>query len=234
MKSPRCVGPCLSATLVLLAVLFAHDARAAVGEIKDLRGEATAATDGSVQNLRVGMALEVGQRIVTGPNARAVLQFEDGTVITLGEKTEFRVTEFRVKSYHYGAQSNLGAAAFELLRGVFRAVTGRLGQAQHPDFTVSTVVATLGVRGTDFWAGFYFSEALDVAMFEGKGVYVQNSAGRVDLVAPGYGTTVRSANTPPQPPKHWGQSKIDAAKRAVSLEPVASPGPKSGFGDDFY
>jgi hypothetical protein len=162
----------------------------------------------------------------TTPKARVLLEFADGTKVTLGANTEFQV-----KDYRYAPQAEVPKAAFELLRGVFRAITGKLGDQDPPDFTVTTAVAVLGIRGTDFWGGFLFSNALDVAVFAGKGVYVQNSAGRVDIVAPGYGTTVRSATTAPEPPKRWGSAKLDAAKRAVSLDEGPAPESDTGAGD---
>ena len=229
MNTFRAIRICHVVAFLLPVMVLARGALAAVGEVRDLKGEATVTDGAGTQTLRRGMPVDVGQRIVTGPNARVALQFADGTTVYLGEKTEFRVS-----AYRYAPQGWGGGAAFDLLRGVFRAVTGRIGEMQAPDFTVSTPVAVLGIRGTDFWGGFYFSDALDVAVFAGKGIYVQNSAGRVEIVEAGYGTTVRSANTPPEPPKRWGQGKIDAAKRAVSLEETPVPTPKSGIGEEFY
>jgi hypothetical protein len=226
MHTPKIMNHFLFAVALVAATVGARAAHAAAGEVRELRGEATLADATSTQKLQVGMAVRAGQRIVTGHNARVLLAFADGTNVTLGADTEFAV-----KDYRYAPQSRESKAAFELLRGVFRAITGKLGDQNPPDFTVTTAVAVLGIRGTDFWGGFLFSNALDVAVFAGKGVYVQNSAGRVDIVAPGYGTTVRSATTAPEPPKRWGSTKLDAARRAVSFDREVAPHVDTDTGD---
>jgi hypothetical protein len=76
-------------------------------------------------------------------------------------------------------------------------------------------VATIGVRGTDFWGGFGLSDqGLDVLMLEGRGVYVQSEVGIVELDKPGLGTTVMPAEAP-APAKAWGD-----AKRARALATI--------------
>jgi hypothetical protein len=64
-------------------------------------------------------------------------------------------------------------------------------------YEVRTAVATIGVRGTDFWGGYGLTEnGLDVLMLEGKGVYVQTEAGTVELDKAGLGTTVVAGGAP--------------------------------------
>jgi len=107
-------------------------------------------------------------------------------------------------------------------------------------------VAIIGVRGTDVWGGLNLlgtgADTLDVVMFEGKGVYVQNSLGTTDLRVGGEGTTVRGSALVPVPPivgttdllasgkatlglggseapispVLWGEPKRQAAQRSVS------------------
>ena len=79
-------------------------------------------------------------------------------------------------------------------------------------------MGTIGIRGTDFWGGFYFSQALDVALLGGKGIYIENAAGLVEITQQGDGSTVRSANELPLPPTHWGDKKLDAAKQSITWD----------------
>jgi hypothetical protein len=83
-------------------------------------------------------------------------------------------------------------------RGAFRFATGRIKALKQKKIAVSTPVADIGVRGTEFWGG-----ALDgrygVLLLEGEGV-VSNQAGSVVLSAQGQGTDVPSPFDPPRPP----------------------------------
>lgn len=45
-------------------------------------------------------------------------------------------------------------AVFRLLKGGFRAVSGLIGKADPAEYRVNTPVATIGIRGTDYWVVF--------------------------------------------------------------------------------
>jgi hypothetical protein len=137
----------------------------------------------------------------------------DGAVMSLGADTEFAVND-----YSYQEKAGQGTARLELIKGVFRAVTGAIGKLKEHDFKVQTSVGTIGIRGTDSWGGFYFSQALDVALLGGKGIYIENAAGLVEITRSGDGATVHSANELPLPPTRWGDNKLNAAKQSISWD----------------
>lgn len=199
---------------VALAAGMDRTAEAPVaGTVIHVQGAAFANHRESSGNLALGTQMLVGDRIVTGHNARVGLRMIDGTVLSLGADTEFAVNDYR-----YQEQAGQGTARLELIKGVFRAVTGAIGKLKERDFRVQTSAGTIGIRGTDFWGGFYFSQALDVALLGGKGIYIENAAGRVEITQPGDGSTVNSANEPPQPPKRWGDKKLNAAKQSITWD----------------
>lgn len=183
------------------------------GAVSHLQGAAFANHRDSSDNLYKGRPVLVGDHIVTGHNSRVLLKMVDGAVLTLGADTEFVIS-----AYHYSKKAKQGSATLELISGVFRAVTGAIGKLKERDFRVKTSVATIGIRGTDFWGGYHFSKSLDVALLDGKGIYVENAAGRVEVTAIGDGTTIDSANEPPSAPKRWGDKKLNAARQSVSLK----------------
>ncbi|MDO8312764.1 MAG: FecR family protein [Sideroxyarcus sp.] len=207
----------LSALLVLFATLLAPAANAAesavAGTVLQIRGAAFTNHRESSDNLSKGMAVSIGDRIVTGRNTRVALQMTDGAVLTLGADTEFAINDYR-----YSPQAQQGSASLELIKGAFRAVTGAIGKLKERDFKVKTAVGIIGIRGTDFWGGFYFSRALDVALLGGTGIYVENAAGRVEVTETGDGTTVQSADGAPSAPIHWGDKKLNAAKQSVAWD----------------
>jgi hypothetical protein len=183
------------------------------GVVTHVQGEVIAYRGDSSLALSKGVQLWVGDRIVTGKDARVGLKMSDDAVLLLGANTEFAIT-----AYRYSESANTGTARLRLVKGVLRSITGAIGKLKERDFKLETSVATLGIRGTDFWAGFYFSKALDVALFEGAGVYVENAAGRVEVTKIGDGTTVKAIDVPPIAPIHWGKKKYDAARQSVALE----------------
>jgi hypothetical protein len=209
--------------LLLFFLAAPHLANAApatvAGKVSRLQGAAFANHRDSSDNLYQGSSVMVGDHIVTGHDSRVLLEMIDGTKLTLGEDTEFVIS-----AYHYSKQARQGSAALELIRGVFRAVTGAIGKLRERDFKVRTSVASIGIRGTDFWGGFYFSKSpdvfpksLDVALLGGKGIYVENAAGRVEVTSIGDGTTINSASEKPGAPKRWGDKKLNAAQQSVSF-----------------
>ncbi|MDP2805837.1 MAG: FecR family protein [Gallionellaceae bacterium] len=205
------------ALLALLAIFFAPMANAidspVAGTVQKMRGAALTNHQNASENLTIGMKVLIGDRIVTGANTRLALKMNDGAILTLGENTEFVISDYR-----YSPKLQQGSASMELLKGAFRAVTGAIGKLKERDFKIKTKVATIGIRGTDFWGGFYFSEALDVALLDGKGIYVENAAGKVEVTAQGDGTTIKNTSDAPSAPMHWGDKKINAAKQSVSWD----------------
>lgn len=205
------------AQLVFFAALLIPAARAdepaVAGTVIQIRGAVFANHRASSDNLSKDMQVLVGDRIVTGHNTRIALKMTDGAVLTLGADTEFAINDYR-----YSQQAQQGSASLELVKGAFRAVTGAIGKLKERDFRVKTAVGVIGIRGTDFWGGFYFSQALDVALLGDGGIYVENAAGRVEVTETGDGTTVQNADSAPSAPIHWGEKKLNAAKQSVSWE----------------
>lgn len=203
--------------LSIIATLCIQTANAAepekAGEVIQIRGAAFTNHRETSDILTKDMVILVGDHIVTGHNTRVALKMTDGAILTLGADTEFAIN-----NYSYLPQSKQGSAALELIKGVFRAVTGGIGKLAARDFRVKTSVGTIGIRGTDFWGGFYFSQALDVALIGGKGIYVDNAGGHIEINKHGDGVTVQAADQIPSTPKHWGDKKINAAMQSVSFE----------------
>jgi len=150
----------------------------------------------------------VGDVLSTGKSARLEVTMVDGTVLTLGEKAVLVVSE-----YVMDAAPN---AALRLLQGAFSAATGKITQTADASFLVKTEVATIGVRGTTFWGG-VLDDKFEVAMLEGKGIYVETRAGRVELTKAGDGTAIDSADAAPSEPKAWGDAKTARAVATVSF-----------------
>ena len=78
-------GLCLT---LLMAAAQAASPNVA-GYVTKVRGEVLATLEANPQPLALGHALHQGSRVLTGPNARLEARMKDGSVLTLGERTEW-------------------------------------------------------------------------------------------------------------------------------------------------
>lgn len=153
-------------------------------------------------------------RIITPVGSRILFRLKDKTTISLAENTEFELSEYRLSK----SDSSVN---FRMLKGAFRTLTGTIGTHKEPHFEIHTPVATIGVRGTEFWGGMIFSDALDVTMLEGKGVYIKNEYGQVEITNPGDGTVVIPGEKP-SPVTHWTEDKLKQAAEATHLNDISN------------
>jgi hypothetical protein len=92
---------------------------------------------------------------------------------------------------------------------------GRLKVTFRDDtIAVSTPVADVAVRSTEFWGGPL--DKYGVLVLEGE-LTVSNQSGSVTLSGTGQGTDVPSPLDPPGPAKAWGAEKIASAVATVTL-----------------
>ena len=180
------------------------------GTVVRLQGNAVAMQDALPRILKVGDKILRGDVISTGKGGRLEMQMLDDAVMTLGEKTIFVVTD-------YIASGPEPLASFRLMQGAFKAVSGKIAGSRKDAFIVATEVATIGIRGTTFWGGSLDGD-FEVALLDGKGVYVETKAGRVDLTIVGQGTKIKSRNASPSKAVIWPDKKNQRAIATVSFD----------------
>jgi hypothetical protein len=157
----------------------------------------------------IGAVVQMKDELRTGPNGRLQVTFRDNTVLTLGENATVVVD-----SYVYDPDKSTGETVLQATRGAFRFVTGRLKELKQNRIAVSTPVADIGIRGTEFWGG-PIDAKYGILLLDGE-VTVSNQAGSVTLT-PGQGTDIPSPLDPPAEPKAWGAEKIARAIESVAL-----------------
>lgn len=129
--------------------------------------------DGKSRSAMRGGELVVGETVDTG-GGRVQLRFFDGAEMSLQPATRFRVDEFRFALQDGEARAG-DKGVFSLLKGGFRTITGLLGKGRPEQYKVDAVVATIGIRGTDY--GAKLDEAgLELSTFQGL-VELCNDAG---------------------------------------------------------
>jgi hypothetical protein len=157
----------------------------------------------------IGTPVNMKDDLRTGPKARLQVTFRDNTVLTLGENASVVVD-----SYVYDPDQSTGETVLQATRGAFRFVTGRLKELKQKKIAISTPVADIGIRGTEFWGG-PIDAKYGILLLSGE-VIVSNQAGSVTL-APGQGTDIPSPLDAPGEPKAWGAEKIARAIESVAL-----------------
>lgn len=130
--------------LLLQNVIYAADPAGTVGYVKGVVS-AKSNTGGS-RLLAKDAPIFSTDSIVTGDTSFVVLSFKDGTKMTIRPKSVFVISNYSFK------KSNNDKASFRLLKGGLRSVTGSINKNKIEKMRITTPVATMGVRGTDFIA----------------------------------------------------------------------------------
>jgi hypothetical protein len=152
--------------------------------------------------------VNLAETVATGAGARATIALNDGTTITLGEKARLVIDAF---VYDPAAASTLHAS----VAGAFRYLSGRLAPGATRQASVTTPVATIGVRGTDFWGG-PIDGRFGVVLFEGA-VSVTVGGETVLLDAGGLGANFGGAAA--MSVTRWPQDKVARALATVTFGP---------------
>jgi hypothetical protein len=106
--------------------------------------------DGTVKVLGLKSEVESGDTLVAEKNTYAQIRFIDNGEITLKPGTTFHIENF---AYEAG-KPEADSAAFSLIKGGLRSITGLLGHRNKEKFSLKTPSATIGIRGTTFIAQF--------------------------------------------------------------------------------
>ena len=178
-------------------------AQEAIGAVSRIQGEANGTRGGATRALGLNAPVFLNEIVSTGDGARLEVTFADDTRVTVGEKAKLTLDTFV-----FDPAAGNGAIKFGVT-GALRFVSGKLTKLASSDVSVTTGVATLGIRGTEFWGGPIDDQALGVFLVTGV-VSVSNAAGEQILSRPGQGTA-------PGPVTFWPQDKVDRAVATVTF-----------------
>jgi hypothetical protein len=181
-----------------------------VGIVNKVENQAQVISASGATTAIVGTPVHMRDELRTGADARLQIIFRDDTVLTLGEQASVVIDR-----YVFDPDQGIGETVLQATKGAFRFATGRIKELNDRKIAVSTPVADIGVRGTEFWGG-PLGAKYGVFLLDGE-VIVSNQAGRVTLSAPGQGTDIPSPLDPPGPVKVWGAEKVARAVATVAL-----------------
>lgn len=203
--------------LIVIAVMFLAGfaggqatAQEAIGAVSRIQGEANATRGGATRALGLDASVFLNDVVSTGEAARLEVTFVDNTRLMLGEKVELTLD-----TYVFNLAAGIGTIKFKMV-GAFRFISGRVSKLAISAVSVTTPVATIGARGTEFWAGPIDNQALGVLLLEGA-VSVSNAAGEQVLSQPGQGTNIATPGAAPGPVTFWPSDKVSRAMAAVTF-----------------
>lgn len=150
-------------TIAAVATFVATTAGAAqardVGDVTELLAKADAISGTEVRALQVRSDLFDGELIRTGDDARMHAEFADGTILMLGENATLQLDAFV-----YGTD-RAPNGVINLTEGAFRLISGAINKEDGGSLTLHTPVATIGIRGTDFW-GYQTEDQIILALID--------------------------------------------------------------------
>jgi hypothetical protein len=129
-----------------LVMPLAAQAQDPIGSVVAVQGQATAkGADGQVRALEIKGPVFQNDEVVTAAKSKLQIQFEDDTIVSLGEQTAMTIDE-----YVYSPQKkDENACSVGFAKGIFRTITGKITKLNPDRFKVRTKMATIGIRGTD-------------------------------------------------------------------------------------
>lgn len=227
----RLRNPVLLMALAAVYPVIAYSAGA--GSVDFSAGNVTAVNAAGVQRpLSKGAEVSNGDTIRTGDGGRAQLRFSDGAMLSLQPQTEFRIDNYQYASKPDGNEKGF----FSLLKGGMRTITGLIGRSNRDNYKVTTSVATIGIRGTEY-TGSLNPDSGELVVNTGEGlVEVCNGAGCMLLasgesgVVSGAGSAPRRTESRPQlsPAQPTGStlaefSTSETRTASGSIAPVSTP-----------
>ncbi|MBU0992671.1 MAG: FecR family protein [Proteobacteria bacterium] len=201
---------CLTVFCILSLPCMAEVNIQKVGSVVAVRGEVTAAdTENYTRNLAMESDIYREDTIKTGKRGRIQIMFLDNTIVSLGNNSELKVSE-----YEWNAEENSGKMKTEVKEGMFRVMGGALTKAAPENFSTETPAATIGIRGS-MYSGKVEGDSLTVVFEGGTGIDITNDQGTVSITRAGFGTQVASMVEAPKPPVKFTEE--DMANLGINI-----------------
>ncbi len=209
-----------------------NDATLSIGEISTIKGEAIATrVDGNQINLNQGDPVFKGDVIETIGNGSVGLVFLDKTTLSLSDGGKMVLDELV-----YDPNTGNGSMVIDMVEGAFSFVSGEIAKTGPDAMSVSTPVATIGIRGTTVAgkAALEGNENSFTLLQDADGgvgtISVSNAGGTQTLSQIGATTSIASFSAPPPPPIILSASQIQAnygtALAVLPPTPVVAPQPQ--------
>jgi len=214
----------------LCLLCFSHNIFAAteIGFVKELSGTAFAKLPAEDRRqLNKGDRIYLNDMVTTETKSSIKLQLKDDSRFELGPDAKLLASKFIYKQ-----DLEEDSVTVEILKGTFRFVTGLIAKKRPQSMSVETVVATIGIRGTNV-IGEVNATSATVILLEPEDtsrkseIVVSNDFGTVTIDKPGYGTEIPDEFSPPSPPRRMPLQTINNLMRSMqSIQRINLPRPR--------
>lgn len=128
-------------------VAFADAAGPAdIGTVTFMVGDAWLERNGQTRLISLNQALQVGDRLSTGPDGHVHARMVDNAFISVRPSSRLQI-----QHYSYAPQNPLANRVGLLLEsGTTRTISGKAGEANRQHYRFNTPLAAIGLRGTDY------------------------------------------------------------------------------------
>ena len=137
--------------------------------------------------IKPGTPIFMNEHVSTGPDGHLQVLLQDQTVFTVGANSDMVLDEFV-----YDPSTNAGKITAQIIKGVFRFVTGKMVERQPYNIKVNTDTDCLCFRGTDVEASIGPDKSGYIRLYKGKLDIVQNKTGAVFTVEAGHMVTLNA------------------------------------------
>ncbi len=213
-------GRFIVAVFLLIGVLLPIDlfGAEAVGTVTRAERQVSVMPEGKSVHLSVKGGDQVLFRSLyrTGGQSKLKLLFLDDSILSLGEKSQVKITE-----NIYDPSDNRRSLTATLIGGTLRALVGKVFSGSGSKFEISTPTALASARGTDFIVWIYMANGIPVtgvAGLQGK-VAVQNvgpGTSKEVFISQKFFTLVK-AGFPPVDPEPIPEDLLNRLMQATSV-----------------
>jgi hypothetical protein len=191
------------ASIALVWLLISPADAEPVGRVIEQVGEAYFIHKGTVSSLRPGSELAAEDRVVTTPDGKLVIQFDDGSLCTIGPDSELLLADLAASEGGW----------LDLVHGIVRVILAPGARKAETGLHSRAVVAS--VRSTEF--------VLDTTL-DKSAVFVASGTVQVTGRLTGLSVTLHAGEgtdvalrTPPTPAKRWGDKRVHEVMSRTTL-----------------
>jgi len=156
MRQPEMIKIYLTSTFLVLSFFCYTNSHAqtdtatkAVANVIVATGQTKAISPKNEERkLKRRSPLYIGDKVATGPDGNLQIRFIDDAVLALKPDSTVQINQ-----YAYNKDTPKQNKSFTtLIKGGFRTITGAIAKGDPNDYKVTTPVAVIGVRGTNYTA----------------------------------------------------------------------------------
>jgi len=173
--------------ILLSSILMLAD----IGKLISVKGDVTINRMGEIIRAKKDSTLQVKDIIISKKQSRAMIEFNDKTLITLGQNSKITL-----ENYVYDTKTPQNSRLeFKFGKGIFRTISGKIGKINYNYFKLKTKTTSIGIRGSDGTTIVDENGNVKHVTNEGNFILTNNSTGKTVFVPEGFTGQSNSKNT---------------------------------------